>query len=179
MREPRKGEGLAQKMSHNLGNDLHSCWWWWSTIIGGIRLCTFPDIEFAYYAFKSGKWIKQTLTPCWREKAVSDFGFGHSKSHFWAPENGHFPQKWPFSGMSPRVAKGRQGSPRVAKVQGGPQGWVRWVKTRSIIFESFSAMIFKIKIGPIEIPIKNDSMCKKLLTPLNHSDFQKLKCFLK
>ena len=54
------------------------------------------------------------------------------------------------------VAKGRQGSPRVAKVQGGPQGWVRWVKTRSIIFESFSAMIFKIKNCPIEIPIKNE-----------------------
>ena len=30
--------------------------------------------------------------------------------------------------------------------QGGPQGWVRWVKTKSIIFKSFSAMIFKI--GP-------------------------------
>ena len=79
------------------------------------------------------------LGGCWREKVVSDFGFGHSKSHFWEPENGHFPQKWPFSGMSPRVAKGRQGSPRVAKVQGGPQGWVRCVKIRSIIFESISA----------------------------------------
>ena len=85
------------------------------------------------------------------------------------PETGHFGHFQAFSGTSPMVAK----------VQGGPQGWVRWVKTRSIIFESFSAMIFKIKIGPIEIPIKNDSKCKKLLTPLNHSDFQKLKCFLK
>ena len=44
------------------------------------------------------------------------------------------------------VAKGRQGPPRVSKVQGGPQGWVRWVLTRSIIFKSFSYMIFKI--GP-------------------------------
>ena len=52
------------------------------------------------------------LGGCWLEKVVSDFGLGHSKSHFWAPENGHFPQKWPFSGMSPRVAKGRQGFPR-------------------------------------------------------------------
>ena len=34
--------------------------------------------------------------------------------------------KWLFSGM---VAKGRQRSPRVSKVQGGPQGWVRWVIT--------------------------------------------------
>ena len=31
---------------------------------------------------------------------------------------------------SPRVAKGRQWSPRVSKAQGGPQGWVRWVITR-------------------------------------------------
>ena len=30
--------------------------------------------------------------------------------------------------------------------QGGPQGWVRWIKTRSIILKSFSSMIFKI--GP-------------------------------
>ena len=48
-------------------------------------------------------------------------------------EIGHF-QSW------------RQGSPRVSKVQGEPQGWVRWVITRSIIFKSFSYMIFKI--GP-------------------------------
>ena len=27
---------------------------------------------------------------CWREKVVSVFGFGHSKYHFRAPENGHF-----------------------------------------------------------------------------------------
>ena len=33
------------------------------------------------------------LGGCWREKVVSDFGFGHSKSHFRAPENGHFCQK--------------------------------------------------------------------------------------
>ena len=49
--------------------------------------------------------------------------------------------KLPFSGM---VAKGRQWSPRVSKDQGGPQGWVRWVITRSIIFKSFSYTIFKI-----------------------------------
>ena len=61
-------------------------------------------------------------------------------------ENDHFGGNWSFSSMSPRVAKGRQGPPRVSKVQGGPQGWVRWVLTRSIIFKSFSYMIFKI--GP-------------------------------
>ena len=30
------------------------------------------------------------LGGCWREKLVSVFGFGHPKSHFRAPENGHF-----------------------------------------------------------------------------------------
>ena len=38
---------------------------------------------------------------------------------------------------------------------GGPQGWLRWVITRSIIFKSFSDMIFKSSHFPIEIPIKN------------------------
>ena len=28
------------------------------------------------------------------------------------------------------VTNGRQGSPRVSKVQGGPQGWLRWVRTK-------------------------------------------------
>ena len=50
--------------------------------------------------------------------------------------------KWPFSGMSPMVAKCRQGS----RGTPGTAVRVRWVKTRSIIFESFSAMIFII--GP-------------------------------
>ena len=59
---------------------------------------------------------------------------------------GLFGGNWSFSSMPPRVAKGRQRSPRVSKVQGEPQGWVRWVITRSIIFKSFSYMIFKI--GP-------------------------------
>ena len=54
--------------------------------------------------------------------------------------------KMPENGQNDHFQACRQWSPRVAKVQGGPQGWVRWVKTRSIIFESFSAMIFKI--GP-------------------------------
>ena len=30
------------------------------------------------------------LGGCWREKVVSVFRFGHSKTHFRAPENGHF-----------------------------------------------------------------------------------------
>ena len=74
-----------------------------------------------------------------------------------------FLQNWSFSSMSPRVAKGRQRSPRVVKVQGGPQGWVRWVITRSIIFKSFSYMIFKI--GPYphwnyhKFPLKTKTAC--------------------
>ena len=38
------------------------------------------------------------LGGCWREKVVSVFRFGHSKTHFRAPKNGHFCQKCPFSG---------------------------------------------------------------------------------
>ena len=41
-----------------------------------------------------------------------------------------------------------QWSPRVTKVQGGPQGWLRWVRTKSIIFKSLSNMIFKIRPFP-------------------------------
>jgi len=62
------------------------------------------------------------------------------------PENGHCGHFQAFSGMLPMVAKGCQGSPRVSKVQGGPQGWLRWVRTKLIIFKSLSNMIFKI--GP-------------------------------
>ena len=32
----------------------------------------------------------------WREKVVSVFGFRRSKSHFWAPKNGHLCRKCPF-----------------------------------------------------------------------------------
>ena len=66
-----------------------------------------------------------------------------------------------FQAWSPRVAKGRQWSPRVSKVQGGPQGWVRWVRTKSIIFKSFSNMIFKIgpfpHWNPPKSPLKTKS----------------------
>ena len=89
----------------------------------GISMGQFPDIEFAYYAFKSGKLIKQTPTPpFWGDVGVKkwsqilDFGtqspiFGHLKMGTF-PQNGHFQAC-------------RQGSPRDTKVQGGPQGWVR------------------------------------------------------
>ena len=58
---------------------------------------------------------------------------------------------------------GRQGSPRVSKVPGGPQGWVRWVITRSIIFKSFSYTIFKIgqfpHWNPPKSPLKTKMAC--------------------
>ena len=45
-------------------------------------------------------------------------------------ENDHFGGNWSFSSMLQRVAK----------VQGGPQGWLRWVRTKSIIFKPFFNM---------------------------------------
>ena len=80
---------------------------------------------------------------------------------------------------SPRVAKGRQGSPRV---KGDPRvGWDELEPNRSYLshFPTWYSKYSKSGHFPIEIPIKNEKWTKKLLTPLNHSDFQKLKCFLK
>ena len=57
-------------------------------------------------------WTLETLGDHWRPLAA-------------LLENDQFGGNWSFSSMSPRVAKGRQWSPRVSKVQGGPQGWVR------------------------------------------------------
>ena len=76
---------------------------------------------------------------------------------------------------SPRVAKGRQGLPRS---KGDPRvGWDELEPNRSYLshFPTWYSKYSKSGHFPIEIPIKNDSMCKKLLTPLNHSDFQKLR----
>ena len=41
-----------------VSNFLH-----FESFLMGISMGQWPDIEFAYYAFKSGKWIKQTPTP--------------------------------------------------------------------------------------------------------------------
>ena len=70
-------------------------------------------------------------------KSVPVIHFGRFR-HAW---------KWTFGGklvIFKHVAKGRQGAPRVAKVQGGPRGWLRWVRTKSIIFKPFSDMICTI-----------------------------------
>ena len=57
-------------------------------------------------------WTLETLGDHWRPLAT-------------LLENDQFGGNWSFSSMPPRVAKGRQWSPRVSKVQGGPQGWLR------------------------------------------------------
>ena len=79
--------------------------------------------------------------------------------------------KWPFWGM---VTKGRQGSPRVSKVPGGPQGWVRWVLTRSIIFKSFSYTIFKIG----QFPHWNPYVKRKWLVICHFLVYKSENCFL-
>ena len=56
---------------------------------------------------------------CWREKVVSVFGFGHSKSDFRAPDFGHFCQKCPFSGARkwvlecPKWWPGEENAPKI------------------------------------------------------------------
>ena len=48
-----------------------------------------PDIEFAYYAFKSGKWIKQTPTPpFWGDVGVKKWS-QILDSGTWSPIFGH------------------------------------------------------------------------------------------
>ena len=104
-------------LSHFWGvcNFLH-----FESFLMGISMGQFPDIEFAYYAFKSGKWIKQTPTsPFWGDVGVKKWSqildsgtqspiFGHLKMGTF-PKNGHFQAC-------------RQGSPRVAKGCQGPRG---------------------------------------------------------
>ena len=57
-------------------------------------------------------WTLETLGDLWQPLATM-------------PENGHFGHFDHFQAWSLRVTKGRKRSPRVSKVQGGPQGWVR------------------------------------------------------
>ena len=102
--------GYYTKLSHCKRNWDFSCkivaprnFFVFNGDFGGFQWGNFQNSEFAYYASKSGKCIKQTPTPpFWGDvgvkKVVSVFRFGHSKTHFWAPKNGHFCQKCPFSG---------------------------------------------------------------------------------
>ena len=85
-----------------VSNFLH-----FESFLMGISMGQFPDIEFAYYAFKSGKLIKQTPTPpFWGDVGVKKWSrffdsgtrkpiFGHLKmgtfaksAHFQVPKNG-------------------------------------------------------------------------------------------
>ena len=106
-------------------------------------------------------WTLETLGDHWRPLATM-------------PENGHFGHFDHFQAWSPRVAKGRQWSPRVSRVPGGPQGWVRWVRTKSIIFKSFSYMIFKI--GPF--PHWNPHYKRKWLVIVHFLVYKSENCFV-
>ena len=63
------------------------------------------------------------------------------------------PQSWNFASklwsQNDHFQACRRWSSMVAKVQGGPHGWLRWVRTKLIIFKSFFNMIFKI--GPFPL----------------------------
>ena len=85
------------------------------------HLLTISTISFLFWVFIRGNWPKMSLKyaifkicpkfawkwyscetrvcstnfgESWRQKVVSVFGFGHPKSHFFAPENGHFQWFW-------------------------------------------------------------------------------------
>ena len=55
------------------------------------------------------------------------------------------PIEYPGTTSGPKPCKNSTGREfNASNHQGGPQGWLRWVITRSIIFKSFCDMIFKI-----------------------------------
>ena len=99
------------------------------------------------------------LGGCWREKVVSDFGFGHSKSHFWAPENGHFWQKCPFLGAQKWVFEcpnrktettfSRQHPPKMVEQVFVLFIYHFWTRNRQILnfehFELFFARFYSVK----------------------------------
>ena len=93
--------------------------------------------------------------------------FVKSSLHNTQWQNKDFPQNGNFQAC-------RQGSPKVFKVQGWPQGWVRWVITRSIIFKSFSYMIFKI--GPF--PHWNPHYKRKWLVIVHFLVYNSENCFV-
>ena len=69
------------------------------------------------------------------------------------------PIEYPGTTSGPKPCKNSTGREfNASNHQGGPQGWLRWIITRSIIFKSFSDMIFKSSHFPIEIPIKNENL---------------------
>ena len=119
--------GYYTKLSHCKRNWDFSCkivaarnFFVFNGDFGGFQWGNFQNSEFAYYASKSGKCIKQTPTPpFWGDVGVKKWSqildsgtrspiFGHLKM-------GTFPKNGNFQAC-------RQGSPMVAKCFQGPRG---------------------------------------------------------
>ena len=97
---------------------------------------SFIDLVITHLTHPWGPpWTLETLGGPWRPLAT----LGDML------ENDHF-QAW-----SPRVAKGRQRSPRVSKVQGGPQGWVSYNQIDHILV-MFLHDIQNRAISPLKFP---------------------------
>ena len=98
-------------LSHFWGvcNFLH-----FESFLMGISMGQFPDIEFAYYTFKSGKWIKQTPTPpFWGDVGVKKWSqildsgtrspiFGHLKMGTFA-KRAFSTKWWPGEENAPKI----------------------------------------------------------------------------
>ena len=115
----------ALKEDNHPGESLRSLWWW---LIGKVKMIMISrrimwEVEDNQDFFLSLELFVQL------ESSTGDW----IKQQKWS--------FWPFLGM---VANGRKWSPRDSKVQGGPQGWLRWVRTKSIIFKSFSGIVYFI-----------------------------------
>ena len=125
--------------------------------------------EFAYYASKSGKWIKQTPTPpFWGDVGVKKWSrffdsgtrkpiFGHLKmgtfaksAHFQVPENGT---------SSARIKKLRP----LFHANIPPKWWSRCLFYTFTTFGRVIGKFWILKISPLkspEIPIKNEKIAR-------------------
>ena len=133
--------------------------------------------EFAYYASKSVKWIKQTPTPPFlgdvgvkKWSQILDSGtrspiFGNLKMGTF-PKNGHFQA---CRQGSPRVAKGRQGFPRS---KGDPRdGWDE-LKPDWSYLSHFPPWYSKSKSAPFKSPLKTTRSVKNYKHLKNDSNHE-------
>ena len=137
---------------------------WAQSFLMGISMGQWPDFEY-----HGGKWLKYdwsgfnsshpslgsplNLGDPWRPLATIGDSWRPLATIGDMPENGHFGHFQAFSGMSPMVAKGRQGSPRF---KGDPRvGWDELEPNRSYL-SHFPTWYSKSGHFPIEIPIKNE-----------------------
>ena len=96
LREAQKCLGLVSYFK----NDPALCISIFGSVLKEKRLKTVQKVHFLNICwFLIQKWkthetnVHSTiLGECWHEKVALVFGYRHSKSHFWAPEYGHF---WP------------------------------------------------------------------------------------